>query len=99
MDLLKNETGRQILNSIVHIMDDGTKVYTTIGLARKDIDFTVLGGKTGYTPEAGQNIIALCKDKGRSYLVMTGNAYGQYSLDQYWHYDDVVRIIEHINSK
>lgn len=99
MDLLKNETGRQILNSIVHIMDDGTKVYTTIGLARKDIDFTVLGGKTGYTPEAGQNIIALCKDKGRSYLVMTGNAYGQYSLDQYWHYDDVIRIIEHINSK
>ncbi len=99
MDLLKNETGRQILNSIEHVMKDGTKVYTTIGLARKDTDFTVLGGKTGYTPEAGQNIIALCKDKGRSYLVMTGNAYGQYSLNQYWHYDDVEKIIEYINTK
>ena len=99
MDILKNETGREILNAHEYTLEDGVKVYTTIGLARRDLDFTVLGGKTGYTPEAGQNIIALCKDKGKSYLVMTGNAYGQYSLNQYWHYDDVVRIIEYINQK
>ena len=51
----------------------------------------------GYTPEAGQNIITLCKDKGRSYLVMTGNAYGNYSENQYWHYDDVVKIFEYMH--
>ena len=99
MDLLKSEEARKILNSIDYVMEDGTEVHTTIGLARRDLDFIVLGGKTGYTPEAGQNIIALCKDKGKSYLIMTGNAYGKYALNQYWHYDDVVKIIKYINTK
>ncbi len=99
MDLLKYEKAREILNTLDYVLADGTIVYTTIGLARKDTVFKVLGGKTGYTPEAGQNIIALCKDKGKSYLVMTGNAYGKYALNQYWHYDDVQKIVEYLHEK
>ena len=96
-DILKFEKGREILNSLSHTLEDGTVVRTTMGVAYRDLDFVILGGKTGYTPEAGQNIITLCKDKGRSYLVMTGNAYGNYSENQYWHYDDVVKIFEYMH--
>ncbi len=97
MDLLKQEEGRKLLESLYYVLDDGTIVYTTLGIAFRDHRFTVLGGKTGYTPEAGQNIIALCKDRGKSYLVMTANAYGMYYLDQYWHYDDVETIFDHLD--
>ena len=96
MDILLNyEEGRKILETLHYVLEDGTIVYTTLGIAHRDHGFTVLGGKTGYTPEAGQNIIALCKERGKSYLVMTGNAYGSYSLNQYWHYDDVETVFEH----
>ena len=97
MDLLKNEEGRKILESLYYVLEDGKTVYTTVGAAYRDHDFTVLGGKTGYTPEAGQNIIALCKDRGKSYLALMGNAFGDYSLNQYWHYDDLEMIFAHLH--
>ncbi len=96
MDILKNEEGRKILETLHYTLEDGTIVYTTLGVAFRNHEFRVLGGKTGYTPEAGQNIIALCKDRGKSYLVMTANAYGSYYLNQYWHYDDVETVFEHL---
>ena len=98
MDLLKFDVARQILESSYRFLGDGTLVGTTIGLVRRDLDFKVLGGKTGYTPESGQSIIALCKDKGKSYLVMAANARGGYSLGQYWHYDDVEEVFKELNS-
>ena len=95
MDLLKYEEGRKILNSLSYVTEDDLILRTTIGVAYRDVDFKVLGGKTGYTPEAGQNIIVLCRDnKGKSYLIMTANAYGDYSKNQYWHYDDVESIFK-----
>ncbi len=97
MDLLKFDVARQILESSHYFLEDGTLVGTTIGLVHRDLEFRVLGGKTGYTPESGQSIIALCKDKGKSYLVMAANARGSYSLGQYWHYDDVEEIFEEMN--
>ena len=99
MDILKYKEGRQILNVLKMELEDGTMVHTTMGVAYREHDFDVLGGKTGYTPEAGQNIIALCKYRGKSYLVMFGNAYGNRRLNQYWHYDDVERVFEYIEKK
>ena len=95
-DILKYKEGRQILNVLKYELEDGTMVHTTMGVAYREHNFSVLGGKTGYTPEAGQNIIALCKYRGRSYLVMFGNAYGNRRLNQYWHYDDVERVFEYL---
>lgn len=97
MDILKNEEGRKLLETLHYTMEDGTIVYTTLGVAFRPHEFLVLGGKTGYTPEAGQNIIALCKDRGKSYLVMMANAYGNYSLKQYWHYDDVETFFDQLH--
>ena len=99
MDILKYKEGRQILNELKHELQDGTVVHTTMGVAYREHDFSVLGGKTGYTPEAGQNIIALCKYRGRSYLVMFANAYGNRRLNQYCHYDDVERVFEYLEGK
>ncbi len=99
MDILKYKEGRQILNALKTELEDGTMVHTTMGVAYREHDFKVLGGKTGYTPEAGQNIIALCKYRGKSYLVMFANAYGNRRLNQYWHYDDVETFFEYLEKK
>ncbi len=99
MDILKYKEGRQILNALKMELEDGTMVHTTMGVAYREHGFDILGGKTGYTPEAGQNIIALCKYRGRSYLVMFANAYGNRRLNQYWHYDDVERVFEYLEQK
>ena len=97
MDLLKFEEGREILQASYRYLEDGTLVRSTIGLTYRDMDFKVLGGKTGYTPESGQSIIALCKNKGKYYLVMAANAYGKYALNQYWHYEDVISVFDYLN--
>ncbi len=95
-DLLRFEEARNIMESMHHVLEDGTLVRSTIGLVYREYDFKVLGGKTGYTPESGQSIIALCKYRGKSYLVMAANAHGSYSLNQYWHYDDVEHVFEYL---
>lgn len=97
MDTLKNETGRKILTSLNHTLEDGTYVSTGIRLLNfNDNDTIVLGGKTGYTDEAGQNIITLYRNKGKSYALFFINAYGRYSHDEYWHYEDCLTVFEHL---
>ncbi|MBO7677697.1 MAG: D-alanyl-D-alanine carboxypeptidase [Erysipelotrichaceae bacterium] len=95
MDVLKFKEGREILESLYHTMDDGIKLATSVRVAQSSAT-KVLGGKTGYTPEAGQNLIVLYKSKGRSYLLMIANAYGSYANDEYWHFEDAWNIFEHL---
>lgn len=95
MDVLKFEDGREIMESLYHTLDDGLLISTGVRATRNN-KTTVLGGKTGYTPEAGQNIIVLYKNKGRSYVLLTANAYGSYLNDEYFHFDDALNIFEHL---
>ena len=96
MDILKFEDGREIMESLWHRLEDGTMVYTTMGVAHKDPDVDVLGGKTGYTPEAGQNIIVFYKNRAKSYVLLLGNAMGKYSNNEYWHFEDTLKIFEQL---
>ena len=95
MDVLKFEEGREIMESLYRTLEDGTKLATSVRVAQNS-KTKILGGKTGYTPEAGQNLIVLYKSKGRSYLLLIANAYGSYINDEYWHFEDALNIFEHL---
>ncbi|MBR2788085.1 MAG: D-alanyl-D-alanine carboxypeptidase [Erysipelotrichaceae bacterium] len=95
MDVLKFKEGREILESLYYTMEDGTKLATSVKVAQSS-KTKVLGGKTGYTPEAGQNLVVLYKSKGRSYILLIANAYGSYIYDEYWHFEDAWNIFEHL---
>ena len=96
MDTLKFEKGRQIMESLVHTCEDGLVVSSGIRILNVNINTVVLGGKTGYTPEAGQNIIILYKNRGKSYMLLLGNAPGSYLYDQYWHYEDSLTVLQEL---
>ncbi|MBR5754504.1 MAG: D-alanyl-D-alanine carboxypeptidase [Erysipelotrichaceae bacterium] len=93
MDTLKDEEGRKILTTINHTMEDGLMISTGIRYVRND-STDVLGGKTGYTPEAGQNLIVLYRYESRPYLLVTAGAMGSNPRKQYWHFEDALKIFE-----
>ena len=77
-------------------MDDGLTVSTGIRSLNVSANTIVLGGKTGYTPEAGQNIVILYKNRGKSYMLLLGNADGSYLRDEYWHYEDALTVLQQL---
>lgn len=95
MDILTYDEGRRLLETTRYTMNDGTLLHTTIRLFSND-EINALGGKTGYTSESGQSIIVLFKKNNRSYLLMTGNAMGDISENQYWHFEDAMEIMNYL---
>ena len=92
IDTLSYEKGREILESLRHKTDDGVFLTSSLRILNRS-DATIYGGKTGYTPESGQSVIVLFNKQNRSYILMVANAMGSYSLNQYWHYEDAMEII------
>lgn len=90
MDVLSYKQGRIILETITYVLEDGLKLNTTLKYMRNK-KALVLGGKTGYTPEAGQNICVLYRANNRSYILLLANAPRQY-YKQMLHFDDSVEI-------
>ena len=95
MDVLKYEEGREIIESLYHTLDDGLELAAGVR-ATRNRKTSVLGGKTGFTPEAGQNIIVLYRCEGKSYVLLTANAYGDYYNGEYWHFEDALSIFDHL---
>ena len=96
MDILKNDKGREIIESLYYVIDERTVVYSTTNPAAKT-GIKVLGGKTGYTPEAGQSIVVLYKHNYHSYLLILMNAMGGGpATKEYFHYDDCYTIFDHL---
>lgn len=56
-------------------------------------DWKLLGGKTGYTPEAGMCLATLVKKKGKEYILITVGAEGQ-SWSYPYHVEDAVNVFE-----
>ncbi|MDR1001631.1 MAG: serine hydrolase [Clostridiales bacterium] len=54
-------------------------------------DFTLLGGKTGYTSEAGQCLASLAEAGGQKYILVTCGAHGD-NHSQTLHIDDMVSV-------
>ncbi|UPW81506.1 D-alanyl-D-alanine carboxypeptidase family protein [Lysinibacillus sp. Ag94] len=76
---IKNPTFYQILTSksyITHVPNELT--ITSSLLARIPVgEGTILGGKTGYTPEAGLCLASIIEKDGKQYIFVTTNANGQ----------------------
>ena len=95
MDILKYEEGRKILTSLTYMMDDGLLITSGIRAVSNE-KTVVLGGKTGYTPEAGQNIVVLYRHYGQPFLYISVNAMGSYLYDTFWHFDDALKVFEEL---
>ncbi len=95
IDVLSYEEGRKILESFTYTTKDGILLFSTLLYIQNDC-VEVLGGKTGFTDESGQSILVLYRAKNRSYILITANAPGDPSLDQYWHYQDAIEIMNNL---
>ena len=93
MDSLKYEEGRKILDTLYYTLEDDTRISTGVRMVTNS-KTDVRGGKTGYTPEAGLNIIVLYRHEERSYVLLLGNAMGSYLNGEYWHFDDALMIFD-----
>jgi len=75
---LENPTFYQIFTSKTYTTHVPTELLITNSLFTKvqNVDGTILGGKTGYTPEAGLCLASLMEKGGREFLFITTNAPG-----------------------
>lgn len=95
MDTLSFEKGRQVLQTLYYRMSDESFMRSSLSVLQKS-NYSILGGKTGYTPESGQSVMVLFRHNNRSYLLMVCNAMGQPRYDQFYHYEDALEIMEHL---
>lgn len=89
---LKNDTFKEIFTSTSHttqptnLHPNGVAFYSTMFKALKNPNITggkILGGKTGYTDQAGLCLASLAKEGGKEYVLVTAGAKGNHSTEQY----------------
>lgn len=82
---IKNDTFREIIETsrhstgITNIHPDGITYYSTMFKNLSDPTVTggkILGGKTGYTGEAGHCLASFAEIEGREYIFVSAGAYG-----------------------
>lgn len=80
---IRNETFREIIESPVHstqgtnLHPDGITYYSTMFKGLTDPSVTggqILGGKTGYTSDAGHCLASFAEIEGREYILVTAGA-------------------------
>lgn len=92
---MKYQSGREILETLNYINSDGNVYSSTVNyLAKHNVE--ILGGKTGFTTQAGQLIMVLYRKDNRSYLLMLSNSDGDNYTDTYYHYEDCINIFERL---
>lgn len=77
---------------------DGIKLSNDVITAfekNKNKKFDVIGGKFGYTPEAGKSVAVLAEKNGKTYIIVTLCCYQ--SGGDYGHMDDVVKAMNTIS--
>lgn len=77
---------------------DGIKISNDVIAAfekYKNKKFDVIGGKFGYTPEAGKSIAVLAEKNGRTYIIVTLGCHQKGG--DYGNMDDVVNAMNNIN--
>lgn len=93
IDTLKYDTGKKVLKSLVHYGDSGTLQSSLYSLYNNGY-VNVLGGKTGFTYEAGLNLAVLYEHDNRSYLLLLANADGEYAMHN--NIRDALKVFEHL---
>ncbi len=104
---LNNETFKKIFTSKHHsttatnMHPDGITVNSTLF---KEMDAAtvnggeILGGKTGYTPEAGLCLASLAVIEDEEYVLVTAGAQGNHQTDQY-NIEDALAVYQSINTE
>ena len=95
MDVLSFEDGRKILETMHYVSNDNKHIFSSL-MHIKEKSAIILGGKTGFTTESGQSVIVLFKANNRSYILEIANAMGNPYIEQYWHFEDCVEIIDNL---
>lgn len=95
IDSLLKSDAKEILKTGEYELGNNVLKSTSLILQDRDDDIKVYGGKTGYTLEAGMNIMTLYEVNNRSYLLILANAEGSPYKHQY-HVDDVNNIFDYL---
>ncbi len=89
---LKNDTFREVFTSTRHstartnLHSGGITFYSTMVTKMPTYEFDggeILGGKTGYTAEAGLCLASLAEKNGQQYILITAGAEGDHYTEQY----------------
>ena len=97
---LNNDIFREIITSVSYITSstsehpNGIEFYSTVLARIETTDFSggkILGGKTGYTPEAGLCLASLAQKNGREYILITMGAPGNHQTEQF-HFIDALNV-------
>lgn len=97
LDTLNNEKAASILETLTVVLnDDITLKSTLLPLSQRDDKVTVLGGKTGYTGNAGENILVIYKVEEKTYFLVLAGANGNPYSGEFYHMDDVNTIFENL---
>ncbi|MDR1700625.1 MAG: serine hydrolase, partial [Lachnoclostridium sp.] len=101
---LQNKTFKQIFTTSRHTCKptshhaDGITFHSTLFSHLRTPDFkggTILGGKTGYTNQAGQCLASLAEKDGELYILVTCSANGDHKKEDL-HIDDALKIYRKI---
>ena len=94
---LSYEEGRNILMSKEYTLSDGHTIYSTLDYLNIN-DVKVLGGKTGFTPDAGMCLILLYEYDNKTYLWISGNAETE-EFKEALHFVDAINMINEVHFK
>ena len=104
---LQNDTFREIFTSSRHstrptnIHPDGITFYSTIYEVLSNANISggkILGGKTGYTKEAGLCLASLAKVGKQEYILITAGAKGDHNTEQY-HITDALTVYNSLETE
>lgn len=93
IDTLLKDEGKKVLKTMTYTQDDRVMHSSLFSLEQREDNVKVYGGKTGYTLEAGMNIMVLYEVNNRSYLLILANAEGSPYVEQK-HIEDVNNILK-----
>ncbi len=102
---LQSEPFREIFTSSRHFIPPtnkhrgGIAFISTLSQNLKDQtlpDGEILGGKTGYTDEAGLCLASLAQIDGKEYILVTAGAKGDHKTEQY-NIDDACKVYQELN--
>lgn len=95
-DILKYDEGKNILSAMEHELEDGIIVKSTLSYLKENEYVDILGGKTGFTGMAGENIFVYYQYENIPYVLMLIGADGNPYVGELYHYKDVMNILEYL---
>lgn len=91
-DLLKRKEGKELLSTFKYQLESGQIVSSTLTYLKDNEDVKVLGGKTGFTGEAGECLCVYYEYDDRPYLLLLYGAMGNPYLGEPYHFMDAEKI-------